>query len=265
MAVDTSGPDRSFIPAGYLSEVEAESGRFFSAFEALERARVLEEGAGLKESYRIVGRLGYINAAVGDVEAAARQLSRAIEASEGEDQSYLCLFLRVRGDLRAQKGRRDEAFGDYSRALDVALNQRFKDYEGHVLRGLGDVYRLQKDLSRSAENYGAALTIASDTGYLWLEAEARIGLAHLAIETGDYEEAGRQANVALKIASSGGWSVQEIQAHIALAKISAFRGLMIEARSHAEIAGSLIEESGHYWSRKQLGAYEKYERGVGSG
>src|SRR6266545_996142 len=251
-ATDTSEPDRSFIPAGYLSEVEAESGRFFEAFEALERARMLEERAGLKESYRTIGRRGYISAAVGDVEAADRQLSQAIEVSEDEDPSYLCLFLRVRGDLHTQVGRKDDAFGDYSRALEIALNHRFKDYEGHVLRGLGDVYRLQNDLSRSAENYGAALTIAGDTGYLWLEAETRIGLAHLAIENGDYEEAGRQANGALKIAAPGGWLVQEIQAHLAHAKISAIRGLMIEARSHTEIAKSLIEEAEHYWSRKHL-------------
>jgi DNA-binding winged helix-turn-helix (wHTH) protein/tetratricopeptide (TPR) repeat protein len=252
-ATDLSAPDRSFIPAGYLSEVEAESGRFFEAFEALERARTLEERAGMKESYRIAGRMGYINAAVGEVETAAGQLSRAIKESESEDPSYLCLFLRVRGDLHVQMGHKDDAFGDYSRALDVALNHRFKDYEGHVLRGLGDVYRLQNDLRRSAENYGAALTIASDTGYLWLEAEARIGLARLAIDNGDYENASREANVAMKIASTGGWMIQEIQAHLAHAELSAIRRSPVEARSHTKIAGDLIGKSGHYWSRKYLG------------
>jgi tetratricopeptide (TPR) repeat protein len=150
-------------------------------------------------------------------------------------------------------GHEDEAFGDYSLALDVALNHRFKDYEGHVLRGLGDVYRLQNDLSRSAENYGAALTIASDTGYLWLEAEARIGLARLAIDNGDYENASREANAALKIASTGGWMIQEIQAHLAHAELSAIRRSPVEARSHTKIAGDLIGKSGHYWSRKYLG------------
>jgi hypothetical protein len=59
-------------------------------------------------------------------------------------------------------GRKDDALDDYSQALDIAQNQQFKDYEGHILRGLGDWSRLQKDHSRSAENYGAALTIADD-------------------------------------------------------------------------------------------------------
>ncbi len=251
-ATNASEPDQSFIPAGYLSELEAESGRFFEAFDALERARDLEEQAGEKESYRIIGRRGYINAAVGEVKAAERQLSQAIKAARDEDPSYLCLYLRVRGDLYTQMGRKDDAFGDYSQALEIARRNRFADYEGHILRGLGDMYRLQNDLAQSAEKYGAALAIASGTGYLWLAAETRIGLAQWAIDNGDYERASMDANVALKIATPGGWLVQEIQAHIAHAKISYLRGLKVEARSHTEIAKSLIDKSGHYWSRNQL-------------
>jgi DNA-binding winged helix-turn-helix (wHTH) protein len=251
-ATNTSEPNQSFIPLGYLSEVKAESGRFFEALESLEHARILEESAGMKESYRIIGREGYINAAIGEVETASRQLSQAIEDSKDEDPGYLCLYLRVRGDLHTQTDHKDDALGDYSQALDIALRHQFKDYQGHILRGLADLHRLKTDHSKSAENYNAALTIAGDTGYLWLEAETRIGLAQLAIDAGDYEKAGAEADAALKIAESGGWSVQEIQAHLAHAKILAHHGLTIESRSHREIALSLIEKSGHYWSRRQL-------------
>jgi len=251
-ATNTSKLDQSFIPAGYLCEVKAESGRFLEAQEALELARALEERSGIKESYRITGRQGYIYAALGEVEAAVHLLSQATEASKDEDPSYLCLYLRVRGDLYTQMGHKDDALGDYSRALEIARQHKFCDYEGHILRGLGDLCRLQNDHSKSAEKYRAALTIANHTGYLWLGAEARIGLAQLAIDNGDYEKASTAANEALKIAAPGGWSVQEIQAHLAHAKISALRGLTIEARSHTEIAKSLIEKSGHYWSRQQL-------------
>src|SRR5262249_17341996 len=135
-ATNTSKPDQSFVPAGYLSEVKAESGRFFEALEALELARRLEERAGVKGSYRIIARQGYINAAVGEVEAAGRLLSQAIEASKDEDPSYLCLYLRVRGDLHTQLGRKDDALGDYSQALEIARQHKFTDYEGHILRGL---------------------------------------------------------------------------------------------------------------------------------
>lgn len=251
-AVDASNPDQAFIPAGYLTEVKAESGRFYEAFEVLERAKTLEEFVGIKGSYRITGRQGYINAAVGKVEDAKRQLAQAIEASRGEDPSYLCLYLRVRGDMHTQMGRKDEALGDYSQALEIALAHGFKDYEGHILRGLGDLYRLHKDPTRSAEKYSAALAIANETGYLWLGAETRIGQARLAIENSDFERASSEASQALKIAGPGGWLVQEIQAHLAHAKISALRGLGIEARTYTEIARGLIAESGHYWSRKQL-------------
>jgi tetratricopeptide (TPR) repeat protein len=241
----------------YLCELYIEAGRLYQAQQVLSEIKSMHDRVETySESYRLIGREGYINAALGNVSIAIKQLKQAIHLSSDKqngDQGYECLFHRVLGDLYVNTEMFHEAWEVYKRGLELARDpDNHRDYEGHILRGEADIHRLQGDVERAAQLYNESLTIALTTGSLWLETEVLVGIANVLLLQDDCKTASLKAEEALSIAHTGGWLISQIRCHIILAQIAIIGGDLLVARDHFNSAESLTKESGFYWSRLPL-------------
>lgn len=245
-------------PIQYLSELLAEAGRFQDAYRTIHRLTQINNNLEKKiERYRILGREGYINAGLGNVNLAKNQLLDAIQLSsdpDAGDDGYLCLFLRVLGDLNYYCKDYDSAIHYYKAAVRIAKKKKnnYTDYVGHILRGFGDVFRAQGKINRSEYMYKQALFIAQNTGYIWLEAEVKIGLSLLNLEAGDVDAAESLANSTLRMLPSRNWLVPETQAYIILANIKAISENILSAKQYLDKADELCSQSHHFWTKKQV-------------
>ena len=208
----------------YLSESLAEMGKFGKAIESIQKAEIIESTLNNPSPYdRIIGRKGYYNAALGNTKTAMEQLTSAVNIcmTGGDDDGYHCLWLRIRGDLYMHLGQFELAEADYTNALYIArsINNKFKDYEGHILRGLGDIRRKQKKENEATDFYKDALFIAHTTGYSWLEAELDISMALLDLNEGKKDDAREHALACLKKSEECNWLVQQAQSCAILAKV----------------------------------------------
>ncbi len=242
----------------YLCELYIEAGRFYLARQVLSELKtLLSQPESYSKYYRIIGREGYINACIGNVPDAISQLTRAIEmAGDSTDgnEGYQCLFYRVLGDLYVNAGSYQDAWDAYENGLSITRESInvFKDYEGHILRGIADIHRLQGNTEAAIQFYTDSLTIGSTTGYLWLEAEALVGVASALLSESEFGASSHKAEEALKIAQTGGWFVPQIQSHIILAQTAINDGNLAKASEHIIAADTLTQESGYYWSRLPL-------------
>lgn len=255
--------DLAARPVQCLSELLAEAGRFQDAYIVLHRLMTIDQNRHYKlDQHKLVGQEGYINAGLGNISLARKRLTNAIALSSNPaygDDGYLCLLLRIRGDLNVNCESLDLAQEDYKAALKIAKKREnnYTDYVGHILRGFGDIFRLQGRTEKSENMYRKALFIAQNTGSIWLEAEARIGLSLIKFELGDYESAHMFADDVSKILPSKNWLVPETQAFIILSNISIALGNVVEAKNYFEKAVELCSLSYDYWTKRQT--YELQE------
>lgn len=244
----------------YLSELLAEMGQFDHALATLRHAEALEHHLDRPQrAYLIVGRQGYYRAGLGHMPAALQQLTDAIEqcqadtASGTSSQGYRCLYHRIRGDLHLHLGHLDIAVQDFRAALGAShdAGRAFIDYEGHALRGLGDVHRLQQRFDDAYRCYERAQMIADDAAYSLLQTEVAVGFARLALAQGDLAEAARKAKSALTLAR-GGWLTQTIHSHLVLAEVYARQEDQVQHRQAIWRAGQLIASCNDPWSQQEL-------------
>lgn len=242
----------------YASELLAEMGRFNEAVEMLREAEKVNPNIRTsRKSYLILGRLGYFNSFLGKLVEARTQLTDAIMLASNEttgDAAFHCLFLKVRADLSLHEGKLIDAYTDYQEALRIARrpDNNFKDYEGHILRGLGDLCRLRNRIDEATKFFSQVEVIAKNTGYILLDAELRVSLALMAQARGDLREAYDKASQVLSLIKDTGWLTQQIQAHIIMAHALLLLNRLETAKKHVEIAEELLSRSGNFWLKQQV-------------
>ena len=232
-----------------LCELQMEAGRYLDARTTLRQATDQRRSVREFAEFKLVGRHGYLAAALDEPEIAERLLTDAIAqsvATENGAPGYRCLFLRIRGDLYVETEQYGKAEHDYRDALGLATDERWKfvDYEGHLRRGLGDLASNGGRPAEARAHYGAAMDIARRTGYQWLEAEVRSAQARDALTQGGPKEADQLASEAVKMARNGGWLGIEIQGLLTMIASALALGLRSEASELCREVKPLVGRSG---------------------
>jgi tetratricopeptide (TPR) repeat protein len=230
------------------SETQMEVGLYLDARGTLMQAEALIDKIPDFPRFKLLGRRGYLAAALDSFESAEALLTEALREAVAEQRGapgYQCLFLRIRGDLYCSAGRLSLAEKDYQAALELAVDPRwrFVDYEGHIRRGLGDLASLRAQPSAAMTHFAAALDVARRIGYLWLEAETFAAMARSALHMGNIDSAQHNADRAQTLAKTGGWLA--IEAGCLLVKAGTARRRGEPGTADLDAARVLITRSGH--------------------
>jgi tetratricopeptide (TPR) repeat protein len=231
------------------SEAQMEVGLYLDARGTLMQAEALIDKIPEFPRFKLLGRRGYLAAALDSFEFAEALLTEALREAVAEQRGappgYQCLFLRIRGDLYCSAGRLSLGEKDYQAALELAVDPRwrFVDYEGHIRRGLGDLASLRAQPSAAMTHFAAALDVARRIGYLWLEAETFAAMARSALHMGNIDSAQHNADRAQTLAKTGGWLAIEAGCLLVKAVTAGRRGE--PGTADLDAARVLITRSGH--------------------
>ena len=162
----------------YLSEPIAAQGRYNDAIEAL-RGSVDEKGGPIDQK----GREGIYRGKLGEHEKALELLERAAESPSEEGD--LCWWIFAAADVLYAKGDYENAIEKYRYALKLSREIGYRDYEGHIHRGTGELMLRLGEIDKASKSIRKAQIIAEETGYRRLEGETLLSLVRLNKTIGD--------------------------------------------------------------------------------
>lgn len=194
-------------------------------------------GAGPRNRARLQCALGEVLTTAGDGDAAAAQLTQALDAARTLGDALLeCRALNELGALAGDRSRLDEAARCYEQALAVARRVGDGRWQGGLLGNLGCVAQAQGQAALALERFEQALALAQQTGDRRWECSARnnLGLMH--------HEAGAQA-LARTHLESGLATARAIGARAHEAVLLCNLGLVCAAEGDPTAACRLQEES----------------------
>lgn len=266
---DSKGTKRETLSAGwrYLTEVLIQCGDLGGAQESLTQFGEIEESLKRKKKSDLhMGLSGWCALELGDTKTAEEKLREALLISHQRHIPRIrmeCLWFCKLGDLHLRTGQTEQAYSKYIDALKFAKKEKYRDWEGHAVRGLGDYYRVRQSYGNAREQYRESLDIAEETGYRYLEAKVSIGLARLAEKRDaqnqmpDLEPAAHWAKQVLTIGDESSFRVQKTEAYLILARLALKENDILLAQEHAKQGRELVNFTGHYWTRKELEDLEK--------
>jgi DNA-binding SARP family transcriptional activator/tetratricopeptide (TPR) repeat protein len=135
--------------------------------------------------------------------AAETVIGHALAAAAGAaDIAGEAALLRQRGVLHWQRGRSDDAFADFSRALPVFRAAGDRQGQADTLLNLGGLHVRWSRTEEALDHFGAALALYRETGNRTREGRAlgNLGIAYW--QLGRYAEAQRTYEQALKLCRS---------------------------------------------------------------
>lgn len=237
-----------------IAGVLLQRGEFRSALQVLKKSRAIEMMQGRYEKEDMLAGLeGICYAGQGKLRTAFDQLSRAANISaQRPNNRALCYWTWRIGDLYLVTNQLELAGQHFAEALKIAMQEQFRDYEGHALRGLGDTLRGEGDVIMARQRYTEALRLARTLGNPYLENEIRLSMARLALQDRHFREAEGQSEQALRCAMGSGYAVQATEAVLVLAQTSIRIADMERAKVLLEQAHQLIEQTGHAACRQEL-------------
>ena len=266
---DSKGTIKETLSAGwrYLTEVLIQCGDLGGAQESLAQFGEVEESLKRKKKSDLyMGLSGWCALELGDTKMAEENLTEALSISRQRhiprirmENLWLCKL----GDLHLRTRQMEQAYSNYTDALEIAKKKKYRDWEGHSLRGFGDYYRLRQDYENAREQYCQSLDIAEETVYQYLESEVCVGLARLAeirdarSQMPDLEPAQHWAKRVLTIGDECAFRVQKTEAHLILARLDLVQSDPALAQEHAKHGRELVNFTRHYWTRKELQELEK--------
>lgn len=235
-----------------VASVLAMRGDFWASLAALEKSQTIEAQIGRYEKEDMLAGLeGVCHAELGQAQHALELLSRALGIStQRPNARAVCYWSWRMGDLYLRVRQTERGKKSHENALQMAVREQFRDYEGHTLRGLGDASRLLRDTNQSRTHYTDALRIARTLGNPYLENEVRIGIARLEESEHNYRDAQLQAQQVLDRAD-GRYLVQATEAHIVLARCARTEKNQEALVKHLMAARTLLETTCHFWTRQE--------------
>ncbi|HEX77105.1 MAG TPA: tetratricopeptide repeat protein [Dehalococcoidia bacterium] len=261
---DSKGTKKETLSTGwrYLTEVLIQCGDLNGARASLTEFHAVEEALKRRrKSDLFMGLSGWCSLELGDVKSAAENLSAALSTSRERYTPRTrmeCLWLCKLGDLHLRTDQLEQAFSNYKNALTISVAKKYRDWEGHALRGFGDFYRLVRNYESAEKYYRHALYVAEGTGYQYLEAEVCVGLARLSVvsearsRVPDLEAPQHWMKKVLMIAEECGYRVQKTEGHLIAAQLALEQREVESAQYHVKAARELVDFTGHYWTLKEL-------------
>ncbi|MCL0049997.1 tetratricopeptide repeat protein [Thermodesulfovibrionales bacterium] len=266
---DLKGSKRETLSTGwrYLTEVLIQCGDLRGARESLGQFGKVEESLKRKKKSDLhMGLSGWCGLELGDTKTAEEKLREALLISRRRHIPRVrmeCLWLCKLGDLHLRVGQTELAYSEYTGALQIAKKEKYRDWEGHAIRGLGDCYRAGRSYESAHEQYRESLDVAEETGYRYLEAAVCVGLARLG-ETGgtqsqilDLEPAAHWAKRVLTIGDESSFRVQKTEAYLVLARLALVESNVLLAQEYAKQGRELVNFTQQYWTQKELQELEK--------
>jgi tetratricopeptide (TPR) repeat protein len=237
-----------------LASVLTQRGQFWDALAALEKSRSIEVLIGRYEKEDMLAGLeGVCHAELGQVQHALELLTRALGISaQRPNFRAMCYWTWRLADLYQRVRRPDRASSNFQEALKLAHSEQFRDYEAHVLRGLGDCARNDRNLSKARSLYDEALRIARTLGNPYVENEVRLGTARLNLEENNLHDAEIQAQQVLDRSEECGYQVQLTDSHLILAASAKRRADVSRFERHAAAAQQLLESTSHFWGKQEF-------------
>jgi tetratricopeptide (TPR) repeat protein len=237
-----------------LASALIQQGDYQNALALLERSRTLETTLGrFEKEDMLAGLEGICRGELGQLQVGFDLLTHAAQLSDqrGNTRAY-CYWLWRAGDLCLRAKKYEASSKRHAEAWRIAEQEQFRDYMGHTLRGLGDVFRQSQDFESAHSRYTDALRQARALGNPYLENEVRLSLSRLAEAQNNLAEMQGQARQVLARAEECGYLTQCAEAHVLLARYSRAVQFETGVQQHVAEAQRLLEQSCHHATRQDL-------------